>query len=228
MNRKNIMWYALDSIFVIVFLVFFFTLSGTVNDTSVWIAFGAILFSYSLLIFTPFFVRKGSASTDYRRPLYFASFSYFNASFLFNLIIIIAKPETYTATLLVNVALFGIYGIFLLINLLANEHTAEQETRREEELKYVKDASAALKIIIGTSKDRSLAKKIEEAYDLISTSPAKSSPAVKIMEENIIQEISDLSNLDPNTETIEMMKSVEMIISMATKRNLKLQLENRN
>lgn len=228
MKRKNIFWYALDSIFVIVFLVFFFTLSGTINNTAVWIAFGAILLSYALLIGTPFLVRKGSASTDYRRPLFVASSAYFTITFLVGLIVIIAKPEAYTATLLINVALFGIYGIFLLINLLANEHTAEQEEQREAELKYVKEAAAAIKSLIDTPKDKSLSKKIEEAYDLISTSPAKSSPNVKSLEESIIQEISDLMDFDPNTQTVEMLKSVEMIISMATKRNTKLQLENKN
>lgn len=228
MKRKNFFWYALDSIFVIVFLVFFFTLSGTINNTSVWIAFGAILLSYALLIATPFFVRKGSASTDYRRPLFVASLAYFNITFVIGLIVIIAKPEGYTSTLLTNVALFGIYGIFLLINLLANEHTHEQEAEREIELKYVKDAAAELKAMINVPQDKSLCRKIEEAYELISTSPAKSHVSVKSLEESIIQEIADLAKFDPSSETIEMLKSVEMIISMATKRNTKLQLVNRN
>lgn len=228
MKRKNIFWFALDSIFVIVFLVFFFTLSGTVNNTSVWIAFGTILLSYFLLIVTPLFVRRGTASSDYRRPLFVSSFSYFNITFFVNLIVIIAKPEGYTATLLINVALLGIYGIVLLINLLSNEHTAEQEKRRMIELVYVKEAAADLKSLIDIPKDKALRKKIEEAFDLISTSPAKSSPNVKSLEENIIQEINDLSNFDPEKETAEMFKSVEMIISMATKRNTKLQLENKN
>lgn len=228
MKRKNFFWYALDSIFVIVFLVFFFTLSGTVSNTAVWIAFGSILVSYLLLIGTPFLVRKGAASTDYRRPLFVASLGYFGITFLVGLIVIIARPETYTATLLINVALFGLYGIFLLSNLIANEHTAEQLEQRESELKYVKEAAAALKSLINLPKDKDLSKKIEEAYDLISTSPAKSSTNVKSLEDSIIQEINDLGNLDPNTQTVEMLKSVEMIISMAAKRNAKLQLENKN
>lgn len=228
MKRKNIFWYALDSIFVLVFLVFFFTLSETVNNTAVWISFGSILLSYALLIGTPFLVRKGPASTDYRRPLFVASLAYFGITFLVGLIVIIAKPETYTATLLINVSLFGIYGISFLINLLANEHTVEQEEQREAELKYVKEAAEALKSLINSPKDKGLSKKIEEAYDLISTSPAKSSINVKSLEDSIIQEINDLTDLDPDTQTVEMLKSVEMIISMATKRNTRLQLENKN
>lgn len=226
MNRKRFFWYALDSVFVIVFLVFFFTLSGTENSTAVWIAFGAILLSYAALICTPLMVRKGNASTDYRRPLFVASLAYFNLSFIIGLIVMIARPEQHKATILTYVALFGIYAIFLLINLLSNEHTADQEAKREEELKYVKESSARLKLIMGNVKDKMLFKKIEEAYDLISTSPAKSSLSVKPFEDSILQEITDIENLDPVTDSVSIMQSIEMIISLATKRNSKLRLEN--
>ena len=71
-----------------------------------------------------------------------------------------------------------------------------------------------------------LFKKIEEAYDLISTSPAKSSLSVKPFEDSILQEITDIENLDPVTDSVSIMQSIEMIISLATKRNSKLRLEN--
>lgn len=227
MKRKNIFWYALDSIFVIVFLVFFFTLSGTVNNTAVWIAFGSILVSYALLIGTPFLVRKGFASTDYRRPLFVSSLAYFGITFLVGLIVIIAKPEAYTATLLINVALFGIYGIFLLVNLLANEHTAEQETRRDEELLFVKEAAASLRILIEKSQDKCLKKKLEEALDLISSSPIKSNLRVKLLEETIIQQIGEMVTLDPTINSAELIQLADIIISLTTQRNTKLQLGNR-
>ena len=226
MKRTNFFWLALDTVFVIMFLVFFFTLSGTDNNTAVWISFGAILFSYVVLLCTPLMVRKSSVSTDYRRPLFVASSAYFLITLIIGVIVMIAKPEKHTATLLINVALFGIFAIFLLANLLSNEHTADQQAKREEELKYIKDSSARLKLLMGTVKDKTLVKKIEEAYDLISTSPSKTSPAVKPLEDSIIQEIADIEESDPSTDTVAMMQSVEMIISLATKRNSKLRLEN--
>ena len=226
MNRKNFFWFALDSVFVIVFLVFFFTLSGTENSTAVWIAFGGILLSYAALLCTPLMVRKSNASADYRRPLFVASLAYFNLSFIIGVIIMIARPEEYKATMLTYVALFGVYAIFLLINLLSNEHTANQDAKREEELKYVKESSTRLKLILGNMKDKTLAKRIEEAYDLISSSPAKSSPSVKAFEESVLQEITDIEDLDPVADSVAMMKSIEMIISLATKRNSKLRTEN--
>lgn len=228
MNRKRVFWYVLESVFVAVFAVFFFTLSGSVNTASVWIAFTSILVAYAALLLTPLMVRKGPAQADYRRPLFVASVVYFNLTFIAGLVFIILRPERYTLSLLVNVGLFGAYAIFLLINLLANEYTADQEEKREEELKYVKVVPARLKALLGTVKDNALRKKIEEAYDLISTSPAKSSGSVKSFEESILEEVADLEAMDASSEAVKMMQSVELIISLAQKRNTKLNLENKN
>ena len=226
MKRTNFFWLSLDTVFVIVFLVFFFTLSGTDNNTAVWISFGAILLSYVVLLCTPLMVRKSSVSTDYRRPLFVSSSAYFLITLIIGELVMIVQPEKHTATLLINVTLFVLFAIFMLANLLSNEHDADQQAKREEELKYIKDSSARLKMLMGTVKDKTLAKKIEEAYDLISTSPSKSSPAVKPLEDSIIQGIADIEGSDSSTDTVAMMQSIEMIISLATKRNSKLRLEN--
>lgn len=229
MKRTRIFWLSLDTIFIIVFVVFFFMLADTAEcNTSVWISFGTILFSYIMLLCTPVFVRKSSAQSDYRRPLYVVSSTYFSISFVMGLIIILVNPEDYKATMLINVALLGIYAIVLLTNLLANEHIAEQEAKRDIELKYVKEASATLKTIMGSVKDYNTIKRIEAAYDLISTSPANSSPGVKYLEESIIQEIADLVEMNPSSDKERIISSIDVIISMATKRNAKLQLENKN
>lgn len=229
MKRTRIFWLSLDTVFIIVFVVFFFMLADTAEcNTSVWISFGTILFSYIMLLCTPVFVRKSSAQSDYRRPLYVVSSTYFSISFVMGLIIILVNPEDYKATMLINVALLGIYAIVLLTNLLANEHIAEQEAKRDIELKYVKEASATLKIIMDSVKDYNTIKRIEAAYDLISTSPANSSPGVKYLEESIIQEIADLVEMNPSSDKERIISSIDVIISMATKRNAKLQLENKN
>ena len=229
MKRTRILWLALNTIFIIVFLVFFFMLAETSEcNTSVWISFGTILFSYIMLLCTPIFVREGPAQSDYRRPLYVVSSTYFLISFVMGLIIILINPEDYKATMLINVALLGVYAVVLLTNLLANEHIAEQEAKREIELKYVKEASATLKIIMGNVKDYNVIKHIQTAYDLISTSPANSSPSVKSLEDSIIQEIADLVDMNPISDSERINSSIDVIIAMATKRNVKLQLESNN
>ena len=224
MKRTNFFWLSLDTVFVIVFLVFFFTLSGTDNNTAVWISFGAILLSYVVLLCTPLMVRKSSVSTDYRRPLFVSSSAYFLITLIIGVLVMIVQPEKHTATLLINVTLFVLFAIFMLANLLSNEHDADQQAKREEELKYIEELPSIYQI--PRINPRTLAKKIEEAYDLISTSPSKSSPAVKPLEDSIIQGIADIEGGDSSTDTVAMMQSIEMIISLATKRNSKLRLEN--
>lgn len=229
MKRSRLFWLALDTIFIVVFMFFFFVLADTEKcNPSSWISFGVILFSYIMLLLTPLFVRRGSAQSDYRRPLYVISSAYFSISFIMGLVIILLNPDGYKGTMLINVALFGIYAVVLLTNLLANEHIAEQEAKREIELKYVKEASAALKIMMGSVKDYNTIKRIESAYDLISASPANSSPSVRSLEESIIQEIADLVEMNPNSDQERIKSAIDVIISMATKRNAKLQLENNN
>lgn len=221
----NSLWAALGSVFVIVFLIFFFSLSGTDNSTSVWIAFGGILLSYAALLCTPLMVSKSKAAADYRRPLFVASLGYFIVSFIVGIIVMIAQPEADRAVLLTYIALLAIYAVILLVNLLANEHTASQERTREVELKYVKAAAARLKLLMDATKDKTLSKKIEEAYDLISTSPSKSSPSVKSLEDSIFHILSDIEVLNPIKDGDSIMQSIERIISLATKRNSILRTE---
>lgn len=227
MKRINVFWYALESVFLVVFLVFFFTLSKAPHHASVWVAFCAIILSYLSVVLTPFMVRKGAAEADYRRPLFVASTAYFLIAFVFNLIIILVNPEHAKLTVLVNIILFAAYAVFLLANLIANEHTGDQEDVRAAELKYVKEGASLLKSQLSRVHDRELSRKIQEAYDLVSTSPAKSSAGVRSLEDSILQEIVDLSEMDPSRDAIDMMKSAELIVSMAQKRNAKLQLDNR-
>lgn len=226
MEKKKFFWSALASVFVLVFLIFFFTLSGIGSCLAVWVAFVGILLSYAAVVCTPLMVRKSNASADYSRPLFMGSLVYFGVSFIIGLIVLLARPEHAKGTFLTYAVLFGIYAIFLLVNLLSNEHTADQEARREAEMRYVKESTARLEALQEKVKDKTLSKKIEEAYDLISSSPVKSSPAVKAFEDSILQEVSDVLNLDPVTDSVSILQSVDMIISLANKRNSKLKEGN--
>lgn len=219
MKKMNILWYILNSVFIVVFLIFFFILSGIENSTAVWISFGFIIFSYSVLLCTPIIVEKGFAETDYRWPLLMISLIYFFLSFVTNLIIIIIGSNEYIFTVLANVLLIGIYAIFLLANLLANEHTAKQVKVKVGELRYVKNVSCRLKVLLNNVSDKTLEKKIGEAYDLISSSPAKSNSTVKELEEAIFREVLYIENCDLSTNSLKVVEALETIISLANQRN---------
>ena len=57
----------------------FVFLLGNVESftTSVWISYGFIHFAYFVLLFTPLLVRKSEVDTDYRRPLYLITGTFF-------------------------------------------------------------------------------------------------------------------------------------------------------
>ena len=53
MNRRNILQIALKMIFVVIFNISFFIISGIHHPVSVWIAYGFIHFSYVTFLFVP-------------------------------------------------------------------------------------------------------------------------------------------------------------------------------
>lgn len=226
MKKTKIFWYLLDSIFLIVFNIYFFLLKGTDQPTSVWISYASIHLSYLMLLLTPFFVRKGSSSADYGRPLFVITTSYFFLALVIGVVFIILSPETHTVALLVQITIAAIFAILLLTNLIANEHTADNIERHEEELKYVKESSSKLNALLNQISDNAIRKKVEKAYDLIHSSQVKSSNNVELIEQDVISEIDNLEKAlqKNNFENIQMI--VDKICNLANERNRQLKLMN--
>ncbi len=226
MKKTKFFWYLLDSIFLIVFNLYFFLLKGTDHLTSVWISYASIHFAYFMLLATPYFVRKGSTSADYGRPLFVITTSYFFLAFLVGLVFIIISPESNTTALLVQITIAAIFAILLLANLIANEHTADNVEKREVELKYVKEASSTLNTLLNQLTDKKHQKLVEKAYDLIHSSQVKSSIDVYGIEQEVFNEISILSDLVKTKKFDSIEESVNNICSLAEERNRKLKLLN--
>lgn len=226
MKKTKFFWYLLDSIFLIVFNLYFFLLKGTDHLTSVWISYASIHFAYFMLLATPYFVRKGSTSADYGRPLFVITTSYFFLAFLVGLVFIIISPESNTTALLVQITVAAIFAILLLANLIANEHTADNVEKREVELKYVKEASSTLNTLLNQLTDKKHQKLVEKAYDLIHSSQVKSSIDVYGIEQEVFNEISILSDLVKTKKFDSIEESVNNICSLAEERNRKLKLLN--
>lgn len=226
MKKTKIFWYLLDSIFLIVFNLYFFLLKGTDHLTSVWISYASIHFAYFMLLGTPYFVRKGSTSADYGRPLFVITTSYFFLALIVGVVFIILSPESNTAALLVQTTIAAVFAVLLLANLIANEHTADNVEKREFEEKYVKDASSRLNSLLNQLSDKKLQKLVEKAYDLIHSSQIKSSIEVKTIEQDVFKEISVLTDFVKNKQFESIEESVDKICSLAEERNRQLKLLN--
>ena len=121
MNKKNFLWVILDLIFLVIFNVVFFVISGTEHPASVWISYGFIHLAYIMLLITPKLIRKSSSSSVFGFSLYSISSTYFLVEFIIGVIFIFAKPESYKVSLVVQIITFGIYAAMIISHIIANE-----------------------------------------------------------------------------------------------------------
>lgn len=226
MKKTKILWYLLDSIFLIVFNIYFFLLKGVDHHSSIWISYVSIHVAYFMLLTTPFLVRKRSRSTDYGRPLFSISTSYFFLALIVGIVFILDSPENNTVTLLVQITIAALYAILLLTNLIANEHTADSNEKHEFELKYVKESSSRLEALIKQISDSSVRKKVEMTYDLIHSSQVKSSITVESLEQDVISEIDNLEIALKQNNLEKIQLAIDKMLKLANERNQKLKLLN--
>ena len=192
MKKENILWTILNSIFLIVFNVFFFTLSGTNNLASVWISFGFIHFGYIMLLLTPRMIRSVKSSAVFGFSIYYISSIYFLLEFVTGITFIIIAHEKITISLLVQISIAMLYSIVLLSLLIANERTADTEEKRKSQINFIKVSSEKTKRLLEISKDKESKKSIEKVYDAIYSSPIKTYPELAEVEEVILASINEL------------------------------------
>ena len=218
--KKSILYIALDLIFLVVFNTIFFLLKPEQNPASVWISYCFIHLAYIMVVITPILTNKGKSSSIFGMALATVSAVYFFAVFIVGILFILAAPEDFKACLIVQVILAAAYGILLLINLIANESTAEKEAKREKEILFVKTCSAKLKLAIDNSNDKEVKKAIEKAYDEVYNSPVKTDEAVRNIEMQIYDMVSKLYNSVDSKE--EATRLANEIVKATRERNITL------
>lgn len=226
MKKNNVLWVILDLIFLIIFNAVFFVAGGTNHNASVWISYGFIHFAYFMLLITPMLIRKGKSAVIFGFSLYSVSSIYFFAELLTGVIFILFSPENYKAALLVQLVIAGFYGIALIVNMLANEHTAEAEEKRQYEISYVKDASVRLKGLIESVSDKEAKKKIERVYDAVYSSPVKSHPNLAQMENRILESINELEDIISTENKESIISLSNSLLAAVNERNMRLKRLN--
>lgn len=226
MNKKSILYILLDLVFLAVFNTVFFVISGTDHSTSVWISYGFIHFSYLMILVTPFLIRKSSSAAIFGFSLYSVSSVYFFVEFIVGLIFIFMDSESYKASLVVQVIIAGIYAVILISNMIANEYTADKVERHEEEVAYIKNAASRVKMLMGKASDKKANKAIEKAYDLLHSSPSRSTATVKLLEEEIKNKVTSLEEAVATNETAAIITITGEIIASTEERNRKIKIIN--
>jgi len=222
MKKTTVLWIILDLIFLIIFNSIFFVVGGTKHDSSVWISYGFIHFAYFMLLLTPALIRKSESAAVFGFSLYSISAVYFFVEFAAGIVFILLPPEKSTMAFLVQICIAGIYGILLVSSLIANEHTADAEEKRQTQIAYVKELSAKLNGLMDKVKDKEAKKKIEKVYDTVYSSPVKSHPDLEKMENTIIQSVNELENEITAENKDKIISLAETLLSAVNERNLRL------
>ena len=161
-----------------------------------------------MVLITPFLIKKSSQRHLFGFSLYTVSSVYFFIEFITGIVFIVLKQEEIKIALIVQIIMAGLYAIILIANLIANESTAEAVAKHEEEVSYIKNASANVKAMMGRSGNKKADKAIEKLYDLLHSSPTKSNASVRQMEMDIMSRIDGLG-------AVVMSKDYDAIITMA-------------
>ena len=226
MKKVNVLWIILGLIFLVIFNVIFFVVGGVEHIASVWLSYAFIHFSYFMLVITPLLVRKGKSTAVFGFSLYLISSIYFFIALITGVIFILVSPESYRVPLLVQLIIAGLYGVLLVSNMIANEHTGDAEEVRQTQLAYVKDASLKLKLLLGRVDDKETKEKVESVYDAVHSSSIKTHPSLSHLESSIYHSINQLENaiLSGNKEAI--MSTADYLLAMVNERNARLKAQN--
>jgi len=226
MKKINVLWLILDLIFLVIFNALFFILGGVDHNLTVWLSYGFIHFAYLMLLLTPFFIRRGKSAAVFGFSLYSISSGYFLVEFITGIVFIVISPENFRIALLVQLCIAGLYAIILVSHLIANEHTADAEEKRQYQIEYVKNAATKIKIMLDRINDKETKKKVEKVYDEIHSSPVKSHPDLEQMESRILLSINELDDAVSGGNKERIIPIADSLVAAINERNTRLKALN--
>lgn len=107
--------------------------------------------------------------------------------------------------------------------MIANEHTAYAEEKRQEQIEYVKVASTKLKSLSDNVSEKEAKKKVERVYDAVYSSPVKSHWDLMDIENRILRSINELEDdvFAGNKEKI--IALADSLLTAVNERNLQVE-----
>ena len=226
MKKIHVLWIILDLIFLVIFNAFFFALGGTRHHVSAWISYAFIHFAYLILLLTPVLIRKGKSAAVFGFSLYAISVVYFLIELVTGITFIAVSPDNFAVALLVQICIAGLYSIILVSNMIANEHTANAEEKRQQHIAYVKTASAKLKGLLDRVSDKEAKKMVELVYDAVYSSPVKSHHNLAEMENRILHSINALEDAISSENKDNIISLTNSLLTTVNERNMRLKTFN--
>lgn len=125
--------------------------------------------------------------------------------------------------IIVQTTLFAAFIIVLVILIAVNRDTQEKQERHERELQYVKVVEAQLRLKLNELNDKTTARKVEQLYDYVRTSPLKSCEELQGIESRIL---NNVRNIVSETDNEAICAQAEETLRLAQQRNRELSLKN--
>jgi len=149
-------------------------------------------------------------------------------SYIAALRLFFALVDSFAAALSIQLSLAGLYIIVLILNMIANKHTADAEEERQHHIDYIKNASLELKLLMDSINDKETKKKVEKVYDAIYSSPVKSHLEMDLLEieSNILKSIRSLGELASTGNKEAINSLVNSLLSAINERNMRLKTLN--
>lgn len=219
MRNTKYQWLILDLIFLIVFNIIFFLIGGTEHNLSVWISYAFIHIAYIMLLLTPLFTAKSYSSYVFGATLGSISFTYFFIVFITALIFIFWQPENWKMPFIIQLVIASIYAIVLISNMIANQHTADDEIKTKDELDYIKTTTNQLSVIMDSTNNKQFKKHVEKIYDDLKSSPIKSHPSVASIEGDIQIEIQLIDAAMKQNDESSLMQHINIVKNKIAERN---------
>ncbi len=210
--RKKIIRGAMRALFPILFNTIFFLFGGVDHPASVWLSYAWIHVAYLLVLSVPLFTRKTQSMEIFHFTTGQITSAYFALEFVLGLIFIFIRAESFKVPFIIQFIPFCTFLALFLWMTLFNERTADSEQKRAIEISFIKTAASKAKILMDSVDDPNLKNKLEKTYDLIHSSPTKSYPSVKELENNamyLLNEVSDLISEGNNEEAIKLIRKIQ-------------------
>lgn len=217
MKNNTALRLLLWALFVIAFNVIFFLFVDKADRTApIWINYAFIHLAVLFVLLIPKLSLQGKNHGDYIRPLLAVAVIYFLLTLVAGCVMIfgVADVETKTACL-VQVLLLFVAVAFVLFTMMANNHTHQQAEQHQTDLQYIRRSSSAVQTLI----DRYGDQRLGELFDLLRTSPVRSSADAAPIEQRVMELLSQLEQAYATPDTGRQESLISEIKLQANKRN---------
>jgi hypothetical protein len=179
-----------------------------------------------MLLLTPYLIRSGESAVVFGFALYSISAYYFILEAIVGIVFILSSPESYQVALIVQLLIAALYVVFLVPNMLANEHSVDKEEKRRIEIDCIKKATLEVSSILNSVTDTGLRKKVEKVFDALKSSQIKSHPDAAGIESNILISIGELKEALKTDDENFITRKIDSLLASVSERNSRLKALN--